>query len=107
MEIFYIAQDIVSSLRDLSDYELQFFAGLHEDPTNDVQIELFIYVCFLIFTRTGSVEYLEQARHWAEKWATATPEDSADQARRSDIFNMMSARIWRCRHGVGGLSYTK
>ena len=51
--------EMVSSLHDLSDEELRSFAELHKDPANDAQIELFVYTCFFIFTKMGSVEYLE------------------------------------------------
>jgi hypothetical protein len=107
MEMFNIKQEIVSSLNDSTDEELLSFPGLHENPTNDVQIEVFIYVCFLIFTRTGTVSYLEQAQQWAKVWATSTPEENTDRERRSEIFNMTSVRIWQSKHEVEDLDYER
>jgi hypothetical protein len=60
MELFRVEQEITSSLRGLTVEELRIraFADIIEDPTSEEQVELFIYVCFFIFTRANSVEYL-------------------------------------------------
>jgi hypothetical protein len=104
MEMFHIEQEMVNLLHDLSDEELQSFVRLHDDFSTDIQIELFIYVCFLIFTRTGSVEYLQQAMECAEAWVKVTPKDNIDQARRLEIFRLMSVKIWQCLENLGHIT---
>jgi hypothetical protein len=61
MELFHAEQEITSSLHGLTVEELHDFADIIEDPTCDAQIEPFICICFLIFTRTDLVEYLGRA----------------------------------------------
>jgi hypothetical protein len=94
MDMFHVDQEMANLLHGLSDEELHSFAGLHEDPANDVQIELFIYACFLVFTRTTSMEYLERAMQRAEGWMAMTPDDHPQLAHRSEIFDMMSAKMF-------------
>ena len=93
MELFSIEAEMASSLHDMSDEDLRSFAELHEDPANDKQIELYIYTCFLIFKRTRSTEYLEQAIQRTEGWIEVIGLDHPDRARRFQIFDMMSARM--------------
>jgi hypothetical protein len=77
----------------MDDKDLHSFAKLHEDPTNNEQIELYIYICFFIFEGTRSTEYLEQAIRRTEGWVVATLADHPDRARRSHILDMLSARM--------------
>ncbi|KAF2786116.1 hypothetical protein K505DRAFT_290268 [Melanomma pulvis-pyrius CBS 109.77] len=84
---FRVEPDMASSLWDMSDEDLRAFAELQEDPTSDVQIELYIYVCLLIFTRTASIEHLDNATNRAERWVALTPNDHPDRARRSEILD--------------------
>ncbi|RYP40255.1 hypothetical protein DL767_001798 [Monosporascus sp. MG133] len=91
MELFDIATEMTFLLRDMSEGDLRSFAELHEDPTNNDQIELYIYTCFLIFTRTDSTEYLEQAIQRTESWIAELAIDHPDRARRFRILDMMSA----------------
>jgi hypothetical protein len=93
MEMFHVEQEMASSLHDISNEELRSFAELHEDPADDAQIELYIYTCFLVFTRTGSMEYLERAIQRAEGWVAVTADDHPGRARRSEILDTMSARM--------------
>ncbi|EJT69155.1 hypothetical protein GGTG_13264 [Gaeumannomyces tritici R3-111a-1] len=93
MEPFNIEAEIASSLDDMSEGDLRSFAELHEDPENDDQIELHIYTCFLIFTRTRSTEHLEQAIQRTEGWIAVTATDHPDRTRRFQILDMMSARM--------------
>ena len=53
--------EMTSFLNDMNEGDLCSFAALQEDPTNDNPIELYIHTRFLIFTKTHSREYLEQA----------------------------------------------
>lgn len=100
MELFNIEVEMASSLHDLSDEDLRSFAELQEDPANDEQIELYIYTCFLIFTRTRSTEYLEQAIQRMEGWIAVIGMDHPGRARRFQILDMMSARMIHVLEGV-------
>ena len=98
MALFSIEAEMASSLHDINDDELRSFAELHEDPTNDEQTELYIYTCFMIFKRTRSTEYLEQAIQRTEGWVAVTGLDYPDRARRFQIFDIMSARMCELRY---------
>jgi hypothetical protein len=104
METFHIEPEMATSLHDMSDEELLPFAELQEDPASDAQIELFIYTCFLIFTRTASTEYLERAIQRAEGWVAVTPVDDPDCARRSQILDTMLVRMYEHEHILEALS---
>jgi hypothetical protein len=93
MELFRVEPEMATLLHDMSNEDLCSFAELHEDPVNDVQIELYVFTYFLLFTRTLSMEYLKQAIQRTEGWIAVTGLDHPDRARRFQIFDMMSARI--------------
>jgi hypothetical protein len=95
MELSRDEEEIASPLPGLTVEELRAFADAIEDPTCDMQIKLFIYTCFYIFTRTASMEYLEQAIQRAEGWTAAVAIDHPDRPRRFQILDMMSARKFR------------
>jgi hypothetical protein len=95
MELFHVEEEIASSLPGLVVEELHAFADATEALTCDMQIELFIYICFYIFTRTTSMEYLERAIQRTEGWAAAVAIDHPDRPRRFQILDMMSARKFR------------
>ncbi|KAF2804437.1 uncharacterized protein BDZ99DRAFT_337381, partial [Mytilinidion resinicola] len=95
-ELFHVEPEITSSLHEMSNEDLCSFAELHEDPVNDVQIELYVFTCLLLFTRTLSTQYLEQAIQRAEGWVAVTGPDDPDRARRFQILDMMLARM--CEH---------
>lgn len=107
MELFNIEVEMASSLHDLSDEDLRSFAELQEDPANDEQIELYIYTCFLIFTRTRSTEYLEQAIQRMEGWIAVIAMDHPDRTRRFQILDMMSARMIQLRHVLEGVELSQ
>jgi hypothetical protein len=104
MEMFDVELEMANLLRDLSDEDLRDFAELQEESASDAQIELFIYTCFLIFTRTASTEYLARAIGRAEGWVAVTPDDHPQSARRSKILDTMSARLRERRHMLEDLS---
>ncbi len=58
-ELFRVESEMITLLHDMSNEDLCLFAELHEDPVNDVQIELYIFTYFLLFTGTLLTEYLE------------------------------------------------
>jgi hypothetical protein len=90
MEMFHIEPDVATSLHDLGDA----FVELREDPASDPRIELYIYICFLIFTRMGSMDYLERAIQRAEGWVAVIGDDYLDRTRRSEILDMMLAKTY-------------
>jgi hypothetical protein len=93
MEVFHIEPEMASLLNDTCNKDLCTLQQLQEDPANDAQNELFIYICFLIFTRTGSMEYLERAIQRAEGWVAESANDHPDRTRRLEILDKMTARI--------------
>lgn len=93
MELFHVESEIATLLHDMSNEDLCSLAELHEDPVNDVQIELYIFTYFLLFTKTLSVDYLKQAIRRAEGWVAMTGLDHPDRARRFQLFEMMSAKM--------------
>ena len=78
MELFCIGHEIITSLYNMNDKELCSFMKLYKDPVNNEQIELYIYTCFLVFTRTYTTEFLEQAIQRAAEWITETANDYPD-----------------------------
>jgi len=97
MDIFHVDSEITATLKELSDEDLASFAELHQDASNDEQIEIYILSCFLIFTRTCSVERVEQAIQRTEAWIAASPTDHPDRSRRFQILDEMLARLTQDR----------
>ncbi|KAL6798176.1 CHAT domain-containing protein [Trichoderma sp. SZMC 28012] len=91
MEEFHIDPELLSSLHEASEQDLQVLAELHEDPANDDQIELYIYLCFLIFQKSCNTQSLEQAIQRAEGWAAATAASHPDHDRRHSIMDTLVA----------------
>lgn len=73
MEEFQIDQELKSLCNEASEEDIQALAELHEDPTNDAQVELYIYLCCLLFRKSKDIKHLEQAMQRAEGWAVVTP----------------------------------
>jgi hypothetical protein len=61
IEIFNVDLEIAALPHETCDEDIASFAKLHEDPSNNEQIGIYIFACLLIFTTTLSVEYLEHA----------------------------------------------
>jgi hypothetical protein len=93
MEAFHIEPEMASLLNDTCDEDLCSLPQLQEEPTNDEQNELFIYICFLIFTRTDSMDYLERAIQQSKGWVAESANGHPDHARRLEILNRMTAKI--------------
>lgn len=91
MEPFHIEKDLANVLQGMKDDELEDFAKTYEDATNDVDIELFIYTCVLLFQRTGSLEHLDRGVQQAEGWVVITSDDDPQKARRCEIWNKVIA----------------
>jgi hypothetical protein len=96
MEAFHIEPEMASLLDDTCDEDLCSLLQLQEDPANDAQNELFIYICFLIFTRTDSMEYLARAIQRAEGWVAESANDHPDREQRLEILDKMTARMREC-----------
>jgi hypothetical protein len=92
MEYFKLDPEMVALLDNMDDEELRAFAEIEEHATSDTQVEQYIYICSLIFTRTGLVEYLERAMHIAEGWVAVTSENNLDYARRCQILDSTLAK---------------
>jgi hypothetical protein len=106
MELFRVeVREIANVLSGWTVEELHIFvqdptceeelADIIQDPTCDTEIELFIYICYFIYTRTMSMKYLEQAIQRTEGWAAAVAIDHSDRPRRFQMLDMMSARKFR------------
>lgn len=67
------------------------FADVYKDPTNNEQIGLYIYPCFLSLQKSHKTEHLEQAIQRAEGWATVTATNHPDHSRRYKILDMATA----------------
>ncbi|RYP39316.1 hypothetical protein DL768_010722 [Monosporascus sp. mg162] len=93
MELFHVDVEMASLLHDMSEEDLRSLAELQEDPASDKQVELYIYLCFFIFNKTRSREYLQRAAQRAEGWVAIIAADHPDRARRLQILDMMSAKM--------------
>lgn len=82
---FHIDAGLLASFHEASEEDLQALAQLYEDPTNDDQIELYIYLCSLMFRKWHNRQNLERAIQRAEKWAAATAASHPDYSRRCSI----------------------
>lgn len=91
IEEFYIDAELLSSLHEASEEDLQALAELHEDPANDDQIELYIYICYLIFQKWSNKQSLERSIQRAEGWAAATAASHPDHNRRHSIMDTLNA----------------
>lgn len=80
MEESHIDAELLSLLQEASEEDLQALAELHEDLTNDDEVELYIYLRFLSFRRSHNVQCLRQAiqRAFARAMATATSHPDCD-----------------------------
>ncbi|KAF8847672.1 HET-domain-containing protein [Acephala macrosclerotiorum] len=98
MDVFEVDPDTAVIFNEMSTEDLGDFVNLHNSPDfyrsaeNDSDIELCIYACFLIFTRTASTRILERAILSADLWMAATPRDHPHRERRIEILDTMLAR---------------
>lgn len=93
MGVFNIDPGLKLFLSKLNEHNLHSFAKVREDPTNDEQIELYIYCCLLIFQKSHSEEQLERAIQRANGWLAVTPADHSDHSRRSSILDTLSTQM--------------
>jgi wyosine [tRNA(Phe)-imidazoG37] synthetase (radical SAM superfamily) len=91
MEPFCVDSEMATLLGGMEDEDLRSFAEL-QDLANNEQIELHVYIHFLVFTKTQSMEFLNQAIQQTEEWVAVTPADHPDRTRRSHILDMLVAR---------------
>ena len=94
MEPFNIKAEMVALLDDMSNEDLYSIAASQQDPTSDDQMELYIYICFLIFKVSSSKEHLERAVQQAQVWVANTAAGHPDRTRKIHVLNMMSAWVF-------------
>jgi tetratricopeptide (TPR) repeat protein len=104
MEPFNIEAEMACLLDEMSDADLRSFADTLEDPVNDEQIELSIYICFLISKRTRSAEPLKEAILRTEGWIQEIASDHPDRGRRFHILHMISAKMSQQNPGINDLT---
>lgn len=110
--LFNVGAEIVQLLQDMSRDEICAFAELHEDPQDDAQIELFIFICFFIFLKIRLRDYLDRAVQRAEGWLAVAPDDQPERIRRSRILDTILAIQFQmlaelCPNVVGDHELTK
>ncbi|KAH8126913.1 hypothetical protein LI328DRAFT_163948 [Trichoderma asperelloides] len=95
---FHIDAKLKSFCNEASEEDIQaLVAELHEDPINDAEIELYIYLHFLHFQKSKDTKHLEQAIQLAEKWAAVTPSSHPDYNRRYRLLNTVTIRGHLCQ----------
>ncbi|KAI1151405.1 CHAT domain-containing protein [Nemania diffusa] len=100
--LFKVDTEMASCLQDLEDESLQYFLEIEEENTGNDPDELFIYTCFLIFSRSQNIEYLDRAIRRAQSWLSSTPPENEDRARRFEILNIaIEKRIPLCGTSTG------
>jgi len=98
MDVFQLEPDTTELFDDMSIEDLTEFVNLHASPDfdrsgqDDSSIELFIYACFLVFTKTASIQALDQGILSAEIWVQETPNDHVQIGRRVNILDTLVAR---------------
>jgi hypothetical protein len=91
MSLFNVDPDMRQLLQGMTEEELDAFAETQDAPEDETGVELYVYVHFLVFAWNGSIQRIQQALLHAEGWAALSSESHAEQARRLDILNQMSA----------------
>lgn len=91
LSLFHVDPEILQLLHEMSYEELRVFIELHEDPQDNAQIELFIFVCFFTFLKTRSTDYLDRAVQRAEGWMIVVSDDQPERTRRSGILDILLA----------------
>lgn len=89
IEEFQIDAEVISSLLELDNDELEAFAELHEDMTDDNEVELFIFTCWHIFKKTGSPNWADKCLEKAQRWAASTPLDDEQYKRRCQMTKLI------------------
>lgn len=84
-EDFHIDAALLSSFHGASKEDLQALAQLYENPTNDDEIELYIYLYTFMFLKWRNIKTLEKAIQQAEEWAAAATASHPEHYRRFNI----------------------
>ncbi|KAK6543533.1 hypothetical protein TWF694_000279 [Orbilia ellipsospora] len=88
---FKIDPEMLEVIEQLSDEELQEFTALQADTDTDEQCELYVYLCFEVFEKLDSEEYLSLAITTAKRLVASAVEDGIEKARRTEILDYVSA----------------
>ncbi|KAI1359679.1 CHAT domain-containing protein [Xylaria arbuscula] len=99
-ETFGLETEVISHLSSMSDEDLYLLSGMYEEPPNDNQIGLYIYACFLIFTRKDSVEHLRRAARLNTGWMAGLDLDDPNRTRGVKIATMISLRARHLDYAV-------
>lgn len=95
--------ELLSALHEASKEDLQALAKLYEDSANDEEVELYIYVCLLIFQQSHNVQRLEQAIQKAGGWLTVTTAGHPDYHRRRSILNTLENQYPVIKEDIGAV----
>ncbi|GKZ81590.1 hypothetical protein AnigIFM56816_006111 [Aspergillus niger] len=82
---FRIGEDVASSIVESSNDGLEELTVLYHDSSDDADIELYIFACFLLFWRTYSLQWAEKAIRKAQQWTASTALGDYDYRRRFRI----------------------
>ncbi|KAK6538619.1 hypothetical protein TWF694_010197 [Orbilia ellipsospora] len=98
---FKIDPEILEATSDISNEELEVLVELQEDPHGDSQIELYAYLCYVLFKRSNTLEKLDLATHKIRELVAATPKDHIDMSRRLQISDMLSLQKLEFEKEIG------
>ncbi|KAJ8126277.1 hypothetical protein O1611_g7361 [Lasiodiplodia mahajangana] len=101
VDIFNIEENIVSTFPGMSNEDLCSFSLIYKESTNDKDIELRIFIYFLLFYRTKSQEYLQQAIRLTGEWDATLTVDQPDCARRRQIGHLILSWKISMEEGMG------
>ncbi|SPB51509.1 Aminotransferase class I and II family protein [Aspergillus niger] len=88
---FRIDGDVARSIVESSNDELEELTALYHDSSDDADIELFIFACLVLFRRTYSLQWGEQAYEKAQQWTASTPLGDGQYRRRFRIMTSIKA----------------
>ncbi|KAK6533638.1 hypothetical protein TWF694_002573 [Orbilia ellipsospora] len=89
---FEIDPDLVTLVEECEPTDLEALADLYQEPIDDKQIELYIFCCFQVFQKSGSIKYLSLGAEHAAGWEYITPAGHRDLDRRRKILSAVSLK---------------
>ncbi|EPS42003.1 hypothetical protein H072_4038 [Dactylellina haptotyla CBS 200.50] len=90
---FRVDPDMVELVEQLEFEDLKDLAKIYKEPTNDTQIELYIYICHAIFERSQLGRYLETATQQAIGWEEVKRHRKEDASHCSEIQMGLSFKL--------------
>jgi tetratricopeptide (TPR) repeat protein len=101
MEYFSIDPGMLDLLDNSTEEELYSMGKLYENQEDDTDIELYIYINFLHFSKTGFPDCLNQAIQRTETWTKDLVPGHTDTSRRFDILDTLIARKFELEDSPG------